>query len=72
MMITSWMMVSPRPKNSISWILSSTNEVNDGSVRVKLQGLNENFKYHVSINETTHYGDELMNVGLITTDGYMW
>lgn len=35
---------------------------------MKLQGLNPDFKHTVPINETTQYGDELMNACLITLD----
>ena len=66
---TCWMMVSPDQKTALVGYYRPLNEVNVGFRRVKLQGLNPDFKYNVSINETTHYGDELMNVGLITSDG---
>ena len=66
--ITSWMMVSPDQKTALVGYYRPLTTVNNSYLRVKLQGLNENFKYHVSINETTHYGDELMNLGLLTSD----
>ena len=66
---TCWMMVSPDQKTALVGYYRPLNEVNVGYRRVRLQGLNENFKYHVSINETSSYGDELMNVGLLTSDG---
>ena len=66
---TCWMMVSPDQKTALVGYYRPLNEVNVGYRRIKLQGLNENFKYHVSINETFSYGDELMNVGLLTSDG---
>ena len=62
------MMVSPDQKTALVGYYRPLTTVNNSYLRVKLQGLNENFKYHVSINETTHYGDELMNLGLLTSD----
>ena len=66
---TCWMVVSQDQKTALVGYYRPLNEVNVGFRRVKLQGLNPDFKYNVSMNETTNYGDELMNVGLITSDG---
>ena len=66
---TCWMIVSNDQKTALVGYYRPLNEVNVGFRRVKLQGLNPELKYHVSINETMNYGDELMNVGLITSDG---
>ena len=37
--------------------------------RVRLQGLNPDFCYQIQETGALHYGDELMNLGLITSDG---
>ena len=66
---TCWMIVSQDQKTALVGYYRPLNEVNVGFRRVKLQGLNPDLKYTVSINETTNYGDELMNAGLITSDG---
>ena len=42
-------------------------EVNVGYRRLLLEGLDENKVYHV--NDLDLYGDELMNVGLLISDG---
>uniref|UniRef100_UPI003D7DB1FC GH36 C-terminal domain-containing protein n=1 Tax=Butyricicoccus sp. TaxID=2049021 RepID=UPI003D7DB1FC len=44
------------------------NEVNGPYHRVKLHGLQPDLLYCVD-DSATHYGDELMEVGLLTTDG---
>lgn len=65
---TIWMVVSKDQDTAIVGYYRTLQEVNVGYRRVKLLGLNPDKEYHVSINETDHYGDELMNLGLLTTD----
>lgn len=65
---TVWMVVSKDQETAIVGYYRTLQEVNVGYRRVKLLGLNPDIEYHVSINETDHYGDELMNLGLLTTD----
>ncbi len=65
---TVWMVVSNDLNTAIVGYYRPLQEVNQGFRRVKLLGLDPNKEYHVSINETDHYGDELMNFGLLTSD----
>lgn len=66
--ITSWMVVSKDKTQALVGYYKVLNEVNSSYKRIKLKGLDENMKYSVSINNTENYGDELMNVGLVTSD----
>lgn len=50
----AWMVVS----NDLNTAYRPLQEVNQGFKRIKLLGLGPNKEYHVSINETNHYGDE--------------
>lgn len=65
---TVWMVVSKDQETAIVGYYRTLQEVNVGYRRVKLLGLNPDIEYHVSLNETDHYGDELMNLGLLTSD----
>ena len=69
----SWMVVSEDKKTALVGYYKILNQVNAGYHRVKLCGLNPDLCYSVTgyrENPTTcHYGDELMHVGLLTTDG---
>lgn len=65
---TVWMVVSQDQNIALVGYYRTLQDVNVGYRRVKLLGLAPNKEYHVSINDTYHYGDELMNLGLITTD----
>ena len=65
---TVWMVVSNDLNTAIVGYYRPLQEVNQGFRRIKLLGLDSDKEYHVSINETDHYGDELMNLGLITSD----
>lgn len=65
---TSWMVVSSDKKTALVGYYKILNEVNGPYRRVKLCGLDPNFIYTVD-GAGSHYGDELMNIGLITTDG---
>ena len=44
------------------------NGVNLPYNRIRLEGLNPDVLYHNSLDGNDHYGDELMNLGLILTD----
>ena len=66
--ITAWMVVSPDKKMALVGYYRTLQYVNTGYKRVKLQGLLKDVKYQVSISGTCHYGDELINAGLIVTD----
>ncbi len=64
----SWMVVSEDQKTALVGYYKILNEVNGPYHRVKLCGLNPEFSYCVD-GESVHYGDELMHIGLLTTDG---
>lgn len=63
-----WMSVSEDQKTALVGWYRILNGVNMPFSRVRLQGLNPDFVYVNSENGTEHYGDELMNLGLLTTD----
>lgn len=65
---TAWMVVSKDQKTAIVGYYRILLEVNQGYRRLRLQGLNPDYCYHVSRLESDHFGDELMNVGLINSD----
>ena len=64
---TAWMVVSPDRKTALVGWYRLLSEVNGSFRRVKLQGLDPDLCYRVDGGEE-HYGDELMNLGLLTTD----
>lgn len=66
--VAAWMAVSPDRRTALVGYYRVLQPVNAGYERIRLLGLDENLKYHVSINETDSFGDELMNYGLITSD----
>jgi alpha-galactosidase len=65
---TAWMVVSEDQKTALVGYYKILNEVNGPYHRVKLCGLNPDMQYTVD-GDASHYGDELMNLGLLTTDG---
>lgn len=71
----SWMVVSEDKKVAIIGYYKILNEANSSFKRLKLQGLNEDYNYKISSLDKKNtplaeycYGDELMNIGLITSD----
>ena len=69
--ITAWMAVSGDRKTAVVGWYRTLNGINMGYTRVKLRGLDPDSVYRVSedgVLRGEHYGDELMNVGLITSD----
>ena len=66
--VTAWMVVSPDKRKALVGYYRVLKPVNSAYERIKLLGLSPSLLYHVSINETESYGDELMNFGLITSD----
>ena len=66
--IAAWMVVSEDKKTAIVGYFKVLNDVNAPFRRLKLHGLDENLLYNIEGPGTVHYGDELMNLGLITTD----
>ncbi len=66
--VTAWMVVSEDGAEALVGYYRVLEPVNVGYQRLKLRGLNPDCRYHVTINDTTHYGDELMNAGMIVSD----
>ena len=64
---TAWMVVSDDKKEAIVGVYKILNGANMPFSRLFLKGLNPDFRYSNSVDGRTHYGDELMNAGLITT-----
>ena len=64
---TSWMVVSKDKKTALVGWYKVLNEINGPYRRVRLEGLNPELVYHVD-GDKGHFGDELMNAGLVVTD----
>ncbi len=67
--VTCWMCVSDDKKQAIAGWYRVLNGANLPFSRIRLQGLNPDFCYKEQASGASYYGDELMNLGLITTDG---
>ena len=67
---TAWMVVSKDRKQAIVGYYTVLSKPSDIYHRFKLKGLDENFCYEVQEKQTTHYGDELMNIGIILSKDY--
>ena len=65
---TIWMVVSEDKTTALVGYYRVLNGVNLPYSRVKLQGLDPNKLYENVLGNTENYGDELMNLGMITTD----
>ena len=65
---TIWMVVSEDQSTVLVGYYRVLNGVNLPYSRVKLQGLDPEKLYENVLANTENYGDELMNLGLITTD----
>ena len=69
--VTAWMSVSGDRKTAVVGWYRTLNGINMGYTRVKLRGLEPDSVYRVSEDGALrgeYYGDELMNVGLVTSD----
>ncbi|WJP98985.1 alpha-galactosidase [Geobacillus stearothermophilus] len=66
----AWMVVSEDQKEAIVGYYQVLAKPNDRYHRLKLKGLHPDFLYVVEGKGTTHYGDELMNVGMIFAENY--
>ena len=64
---TAWMAVSPDRRTALVGWYKTLNEVNGPFRRLRLRGLDPALCYTVD-GTSAHYGDELMEVGLVTTD----
>ena len=65
---SAWMVVSDDGKEAIVGWYRVLNGVNLPYTRLRLKGLCEDLPYKVDGERGIHYGSELMNAGLITTD----
>lgn len=65
---TVWMSVSEDQKTAIVGWYRVLNPVNGKFTRVRLEGLRPDYEYRDMTTGLLHYGDELMNCGLITSD----
>jgi alpha-galactosidase len=65
--VASWMVVSPDRKTAIVGWYKILNEVNGPYHKVKLRGLDPDCSYRIN-GELQMGGDELMNIGLVTSD----
>ncbi len=65
---TVWMAVSEDKRTAVVGWYRVLNVVNDAYTRVRLAGLDPALRYRNLRSGTLHYGDELMNLGLITSD----
>nr|WP_314462971.1 alpha-galactosidase [uncultured Clostridium sp.] len=65
---TAWMVVTPDKKKAIIGYYREKQPVNIGYCRLKLAGLDKDIRYQITDRDTTHFGDELMQVGLIISD----
>ena len=65
---SAWMVVSDDRKEAIVGWYRVLNGVNLPYTRLRLKGLTEDLPYRVNGGRDIHYGSELMNAGLITTD----
>lgn len=65
---TAWMIVAQDHKKALVGYYREKQPVNCGYRKLKLAGLKKNIKYKISDRDSTHYGDELMQAGLILSD----
>lgn len=66
--VSAWMVVSRDKKQALVGCYRTLSETNTSYSRLPLKGLDARLEYHIEGNRTAHYGDELMNIGLITSD----
>lgn len=64
----AWMVVSESKTEALVGYYRILRPVNSSYERLKLQGLDENLLYEVSIVDQEMYGDELMTSGLLVSD----
>ena len=67
--ITCWIVVNDEQTEAVVGWYRTLSHVNMPYTRVRLCGLNPDFCYEEQGAERVYYGDELMNIGLITSDG---
>ncbi len=64
----AWMVVSEDQKTALVGWYRVLNCVNGRYTRLRLEGLHPSYSYRNSRTGTSHFGDELMYAGLITSD----
>jgi len=67
---TSWMVVSKNRSEAIVGYYQVLAKPNEKYNRIKLTGLDPDKLYRMEGKSTTHYGDELMNVGIILAEDF--
>lgn len=67
---TAWMVVSPDQTQALIGYYQVLSRPNDYYSRLKLKGLNPEKLYEIKELGTTHFGDELMNAGIVFADDY--
>ncbi|MGN7941752.1 alpha-galactosidase [Virgibacillus sp. 6R] len=66
----SWMVVSQNKSEAIVGYYKVLAKPNDKYYRIKLKGLDADKLYEIEGMDTRHYGDELMNIGIILNENY--
>ncbi|PLT28803.1 alpha-galactosidase [Peribacillus deserti] len=66
----SWMVVSEDKTEALVGYYKVLAKPNDKYYRLKLTGLDPDKLYAIQGQETTHYGDELMNVGIVLAEDF--
>lgn len=66
--ITCWMVVSADRQEALVGWYRVLNQINVGYMRTKLQGLDPQTQYQINDSERFYGGDELMHIGLLTSD----
>lgn len=66
--VTCWMVVSSDRKEAIVGWYRVLNQINVGYERIGLKGLDPHLQYTINNSQRTYGGDELMYIGLITSD----
>lgn len=66
----SWMVVSEDQREALVGYYKVLARPNDKYYRIKLKGLDPDKLYSIEGKETTHYGDELMNIGIVLAEDY--
>lgn len=67
--ITCWMAVSGDKTEAVVGWYRTLSHVNMPYMRVRLEGLEPELCYENQETKETFFGDELMNIGLVTSDG---
>lgn len=73
--VAAWIVVSPDQKEAVAGWFRTLSGSNQPYTRLPLKGLDPDLLYQVQVRKRreepagSYYGDELMQIGLITTDG---